>query len=95
MVNPRVGVGLSFGKEKASQYQVSITGIGDKTEVVILDPDGRWITSHEAERLLIGFITLLFRRVRYKNNLYLIKLVNFTGVFSSNLIVFYAWRPVF
>ena len=37
---------------EASQYQVSVTGIGDKTEVVILDPDGRWITSHEAERLL-------------------------------------------
>ena len=45
--------GIKFWKRnEASQYQVSITGIGDKTEVVILDPDGRWITSHEAERLL-------------------------------------------
>ena len=44
---------LKFWKtNEASQYQVSVTGIGDKTEVVILDPDGRWITSHEAERLL-------------------------------------------
>ena len=45
--------GIKFWKtNQASQYQVSVTGIGDKTEVVILDPDGRWITSHEAERLL-------------------------------------------
>ena len=44
---------IKFWKtNEASQYQVSVTGIGDKTEVVILDPDGRWITSHEAERLL-------------------------------------------
>jgi len=44
---------LRFWKsDRPTQYQVSVTGIGDKTEIVILDPDGRWITSHEAERLL-------------------------------------------
>ncbi len=44
---------LRFWKSnKPAQYQVSVTGIGNKTEIVILDPDGRWITSHEAERLL-------------------------------------------
>ena len=44
---------LRFWKSnKPEQYQVSVTGIGNKTEIVILDPDGRWITSHEAERLL-------------------------------------------
>ena len=44
---------LQFWKsESSAQYQVSVTGIGNKTELVILDPDGRWITSHEAERLL-------------------------------------------
>ncbi len=54
---------IKFWKtNEASQYQVSVTGIGDKTEVVILDPDGRWITSHEAERLLDRIYNALMAR---------------------------------
>ncbi len=41
-----------WGGEKRSQFQVSLTGIGDKTEVVILDREGKWLTNQRSERLL-------------------------------------------
>ena len=41
-----------WGGEKSSQFQVSLTGIGDKTEVVILDREGKWLTNQRSERLL-------------------------------------------
>ena len=35
-----------------SELQVSLTGVGDKTEVVVLDRDGRWETGDQASKLL-------------------------------------------
>lgn len=36
----------------AAEYQVSLTGVGQKTEVVILDANGRWETGSDAGTLL-------------------------------------------
>lgn len=41
-----------WGGERSSQFQVSLTGIGDKTEIVILDKEGKWLTNQRSERLL-------------------------------------------
>ena len=41
-----------WGGEKRSQFQVSLTGIGDKTEVVLLDREGKWLTNQRSERIL-------------------------------------------
>jgi len=41
-----------WGGDGATEYQVSLTGVGDKTEVVVLDREGRWETGKDAERLL-------------------------------------------
>ena len=41
-----------WGGEKSSQFQISLTGIGDKTEVVVLDREGKWLTNQRSERLL-------------------------------------------
>jgi outer membrane protein assembly factor BamC len=42
---------LAFWKDDYN-YQVSLTGVGNKTEVVILDHDGQWDTGEEAGELL-------------------------------------------
>ena len=39
-------------RDKAQEYQLSLTGVGQKTEVVILDSKGRWLTSKDADNLL-------------------------------------------
>ncbi len=41
-----------WGGEKSSQFQISLTGIGDKTEIVVLDREGKWLTNQRSERLL-------------------------------------------
>jgi outer membrane protein assembly factor BamC len=41
-----------WGRGKSAEYQVSLTGVGEKTEVVILDRAGRWETSGDATTLL-------------------------------------------
>ncbi|MEM7542648.1 MAG: outer membrane protein assembly factor BamC [Pseudomonadota bacterium] len=41
-----------WGGDDASEYQISLTGVGDKTEVVVLDEDGQWETNDAAGRLL-------------------------------------------
>lgn len=41
-----------WDRGKASEYQVSLTGVGDKTEVVVLDKNGRWETGDQAGTLL-------------------------------------------
>ena len=33
-------------------FQISLTGVGDKTELVVLNPDGDWDTSSEANEIL-------------------------------------------
>lgn len=39
-------------RDKIQEYQLSLTGVGQKTEVVILDSNGRWLTSGDADNLL-------------------------------------------
>jgi outer membrane protein assembly factor BamC len=41
-----------WDRGKSAELQVSLTGVGEKTEVVVLDRDGRWETGEEAGRLL-------------------------------------------
>ena len=41
-----------WDRKKGSELQVSLTGVGEKTEVVVLDKDGRWETGDNAGRLL-------------------------------------------
>jgi outer membrane protein assembly factor BamC len=39
-------------RDKTREYQLSVTGVGSKTEVVILDSSGRWLTGGDADNLL-------------------------------------------
>ena len=41
-----------WDRGKAAEYQVSLTGVGEKTEVVVLDKNGRWETDDQAGQLL-------------------------------------------
>ena len=41
-----------WDREKGSELQVSLTGVGEKTEVVVLNKDGRWETGDQAGELL-------------------------------------------
>jgi outer membrane protein assembly factor BamC len=46
---------LAFWKKDGNggSYRLSLTGVGDKTEVVLLDDEGRWDTSESAGRLMV------------------------------------------
>ena len=39
-------------KDKQREFQISLTGVADKTEVVVLNSDGRWVTGVESDNLL-------------------------------------------
>lgn len=39
-------------KDKQRELQISLTGVADKTEVVVLDSSGRWVTGVESDNLL-------------------------------------------
>ena len=41
-----------WGKDEDNRLQLSLTGVGTKTEAVLLDPDGRWETGEIARKLL-------------------------------------------
>ena len=41
-----------WDRNKGSELQVSLTGVGEKTEVVVLNKDGRWETGDQAGELL-------------------------------------------
>lgn len=43
---------LAFWSDDSETFLVSLTGVGDKTELVILDVDGEWETGEVAGRLL-------------------------------------------
>ncbi len=43
---------LKFWDGDNSQLQISLTGVGDKTEIVVLNKAGKWATSDSANRLL-------------------------------------------
>lgn len=39
-------------EEEGEPYQISLTGVGDKTELVVLDNKGNWLTREDASRIL-------------------------------------------
>ncbi|MBF8268790.1 MAG: nlpB, partial [Gammaproteobacteria bacterium] len=39
-------------KPKGTNYQIALTGVGDKTELVLLDEGGAWVSSETAKPLL-------------------------------------------
>jgi outer membrane protein assembly factor BamC len=41
-----------WGKDEDNRLQLNLTGVGTKTEAVLLDPDGRWETGEIAHKLL-------------------------------------------
>lgn len=43
---------LAFWKGGDGEYQLSLTGVGKKTEIVVLDEDGRWDDSEAAGQIL-------------------------------------------
>ena len=43
---------LKFWASDENEYQLSLTEVGSKTELVVLDEDGKWETSESAGRLL-------------------------------------------
>jgi uncharacterized lipoprotein len=44
--------GLTFWENDSASYLISLTGVGNKTELVVLNPDGEWESSVEADGLL-------------------------------------------
>jgi uncharacterized lipoprotein len=42
---------------KGNSYVITLTGVGDKTELVVLDEDGEWVESEESDRLLSSIQT--------------------------------------
>lgn len=53
---------LAFWREDAREYQLSLTGVGGQTEVVVLDEDGNWDASPGAAEILQSLRTALNRR---------------------------------
>jgi len=43
---------LAFWKSSKESYQISLTGVGNKTEVVVLNADGEWESNINADRIL-------------------------------------------
>jgi uncharacterized lipoprotein len=54
---------LKFWDGEDAQFQLSLTGVGDKTEVVVLDEDGKWATSERA----IEFLTRLNEEINTRS----------------------------
>ncbi len=38
--------------EEAQEFHISLTGVGDKTEIIVLDKEDQWIESEEVSRIL-------------------------------------------
>jgi outer membrane protein assembly factor BamC len=38
--------------DEGTPYQLSLTGVGDKTEIIVMDEDGEWETGENAEKIL-------------------------------------------
>ena len=47
-----------WGDDEASgtNYQISLTGVGDQTEVVILNDSGDWVSNRDADRILTALM---------------------------------------
>jgi uncharacterized lipoprotein len=41
-----------WGDDDEHQLQLNLTGVGDKTEVTVLDKEGRWETGSISKRIL-------------------------------------------
>ncbi len=41
-----------WGNEEEHELQINLTGVGEKTEVVVLDKEGRWETGNVSKRIL-------------------------------------------
>lgn len=41
-----------WDKDESHELQINLTGVGEKTELVVLDKEGRWETGNVAERVL-------------------------------------------
>ena len=53
---------LKFWGDKKSTYQLSLTGVGAKTELVLLNQEGKWETSEEGANLLRGVYQALLQQ---------------------------------
>jgi hypothetical protein len=52
---------LAFWRGGGSEHELQLTGIGEKTEVVVLDEDGNWESSPAADEILSRLETALNR----------------------------------
>ncbi len=43
--------------KRSDSYVITLTGVGDKTELVVLDEDGEWVQSEVTDRLLSTIMT--------------------------------------
>ena len=46
---------LKFWKDdapKGTPYAVSLTGVGDKTELIVIDDKGKWVSNQDAKQIL-------------------------------------------
>jgi len=48
---------FSFLGSNKDSYVISLTGVGDKTELVVLDEDGEWKPTAESDRILSTLMT--------------------------------------
>ncbi len=48
---------FSFLGSNKDSYVISLTGVGDKTELVVLDEDGEWKPTEESDRILSTLMT--------------------------------------
>jgi len=48
---------FSFMGSNKDSYVISLTGVGDKTELVVLDEDGEWKPTAESDRILSMLMT--------------------------------------
>ena len=46
---------MLFGNKDS--YVITLTGVGNKTELVVLDEDGEWVQTEESDRLLSSIMT--------------------------------------
>ena len=53
---------LKFWGDKTATYQLSLTGVGAKTELVLLNEEGKWETSDEGANLLRGVYQALLQQ---------------------------------
>jgi len=48
---------FNFWSDDEESYVISLTGVGDKTELVILDEDGEWKPTEQSDRIMSTIMT--------------------------------------